>query len=47
MTCLTWRTALKARAHVALTAVRKPMVLKEGSKPVARTMPAMMGSRVT
>lgn len=42
---LTCRTDLNALAAVAVTAAPKPARLKEGSAPVARTMPIMTGSK--
>ena len=42
---LTCRTDLNALAAVAVTAAAKPAKLKEGSAPVAMTMPITTGSR--
>ena len=42
---LTCRTDLNALAAVAITAAAKPARLKEGSPPVAMTMPITTGSK--
>jgi len=36
---------LRARAAVAITEAEKPAISKDGSAPVAMTMPMMTGSR--